>query len=279
MNHPNASLPNILTFMWCIWKSRNDNLFDKKARSPYQVHQMAQAIKNNMEMLDNTHDSSSQIQVRPQDSSLQVSKDQKIGHASLQPGSTLRTDLTISGPKVYSDAALKARRLSGATPKSRSGLGIFYDFQEGQHTTKVLIQASTVSASSPLHAEALALLLAAKIAAALKLSQPTFLTDNLPLAKAVIANSMTDPQVLWEIRGLVSEFKQVSQDLHASVYHINRDLNGVAHNCSQQAFRNLSSEPIFSCISSAHTKGACPTALAIQILDLQGFVLHDVTCL
>ena len=51
MNHPHASLPNILTFMWCIWKSRNDNLFDRKPGSPHQVHHMAQAIRKNMEML------------------------------------------------------------------------------------------------------------------------------------------------------------------------------------------------------------------------------------
>jgi hypothetical protein len=145
--------------------------------------------------------------------------------------------------------------------------------------TKILIQASTLPAPSPLHAEALALILAAKIAAALQLSQPTFLTDNLSLARAAAANSLTDPQVLWEIRNLVAEFKQVSQGLHASIYHIKRDLNGVAHNCSQQASRIFSSEPIFSCMSSAHRNSFCPIALAIQNLDLQGFVLHDVTCL
>jgi hypothetical protein len=52
MNHPNGSIENILSFMWCLWKARNDCLFNKKDNTPSQVHHMTNAIKQNLELLD-----------------------------------------------------------------------------------------------------------------------------------------------------------------------------------------------------------------------------------
>ena len=45
-NHPHATLSNIFTFMWCMWKSRNDKLFQRKESSPLQFFYAAQAIAN-----------------------------------------------------------------------------------------------------------------------------------------------------------------------------------------------------------------------------------------
>jgi hypothetical protein len=56
MNHPYGSLENILTFMWCLWKSRNDCLFNKKDNTPLQVHHMTNAIKQNLKLLDTLPD-------------------------------------------------------------------------------------------------------------------------------------------------------------------------------------------------------------------------------
>jgi hypothetical protein len=80
-----------------------------------------------------------------------------------------------------------------------------------------------------LQAETLALLLASSAASLLQLHHANFLTDNQSLASAAAASSTTDPQVLWEIRPHIAIFKQVSQELASTVYHINRDLNVVAH--------------------------------------------------
>jgi ribonuclease HI len=267
MGHPHASLQNILTFMWCIWKSRNDCLFDRKKGAPHQININAQALSNDLEVQEL---SMPPFQVQRQ---VQTSKD---NHPE-PPGSTIRTDQKITGPKVYSDAAWKTTKSPG-TNENRTGIGIVCHFQEGEHAIKVFVQAYTSLATSPLQAEAWALLLAAKLATALQLHQVSFLTDNLALARAAAASSATDPQSLWKIRSLVSSFKQVSQELQPMIYHITRDLNGVAHNCAQQAIRSSPSGPIFSCISPAHRNMLCPIALALQNSILQGFVLNVVAC-
>ena len=41
MNHSYAYLPNILNFIRCIWKARNDFRFDRKKHLPYQVQIVA----------------------------------------------------------------------------------------------------------------------------------------------------------------------------------------------------------------------------------------------
>lgn len=275
MNHPHASLPNILTFMWCLWKSRNDNLFGRKEGAPHQIQHMAHAIQQNLELVDTLQTSSMQ----EQEANQQI-RDGTRTQPGARPGSTIKTDLSITGPKLYSDAAWKTHKIPGAAGITSTGLGVFCQYQQGRNNVTIFIQSSSSPSSpSPLQAEALALLLAARAASLLQLHHATFLTDNQFLARAAAASSTVDPQVLWEIRPHIANFKQASQELAPTVYHIARDLNAVAHNCAQQVIRQTQSEPIFSCSNSAHTNGTCPTALHLHNLNSQGIVLHTVMCL
>lgn len=53
-SHPHASITNIMTFLWCIWKARNDSLFGRKTNTPPQVHQAMQAIIRSQDLTSYT---------------------------------------------------------------------------------------------------------------------------------------------------------------------------------------------------------------------------------
>ena len=119
-------------------------------------------------------------------------------------------------------------------------------------------------------------MLAVKIADALGLQNPTFLTDNSTLASSAAMVRSNLQQAPWEIRRHLIHFRNLSG---FQIFHIKRDLNGVAHNCAHQALRQSLSQPIFSCSCSAHNRDNCPVILACQNLHFQGIVIHVVQCL
>lgn len=278
MNHPHASLENILTFMWCIWKSRNDNLFDRKQGAPHQVYQAAKAIQKNMEMFDPTAISPLQVQEDPGNEYGNRSHAPNVDPPPPQLGSTLNSDLQIVGAKIFSDASWKSRNISRRTDSQRMGIGLYLQFQVAEASCNVMIPASAEYGASPLKAEATALLLAAKVAQLFQLQGITFLTDNLVLAKASATQSISAQEVPWEIRNDLASFFQVSAQLQASIFHIRRDLNGVAHECAHQALKTNDLEPIFRCSSSAHSNSQCPTYNVLQSANIAGYVLHSVHC-
>jgi ribonuclease HI len=285
MNHPHASLSNILTFMWCIWKSRNDNLFGRKSGEPYQIHHMAQAINQNLEMIDALGVFAMQAQECSKaphtlTSSMQVHDQQNPPEVRLPAyGETLKSDQIIKGSKIYTDAAWKTRKVPGMANRIATGIGIYCDLQEQNNNATIFIQASTSTTRSVLQAEATALLLATKIVSHLGLQKVTFLTDNSSLAKAAASTCASGPQVFWEIRSHIADYLQVTQSLDAAVFHIKRDFNGVAHNCAHQAIRQSLSSPIFSCSNSAHRNSLCPNISMLQSFPIQGYVIHAVQCL
>jgi hypothetical protein len=100
MHHPNGSTQNILTFLWCMWKAMNDCLFNKKDRHPSHIIHMANAIINNMEMtyvvqgiLEHNLPTGSNHKAHPQGPAQDGEK--------LEQGQTLKSDLQITGSKIY----------------------------------------------------------------------------------------------------------------------------------------------------------------------------------
>jgi hypothetical protein len=111
MNHPNATLENVLTFMWYLWKSRNDNLFNEKPGHPTHIYIMANAMQHNLEMVD-------VLQVQEQkttdwytDLSNSRSTTGQFECNQMPPqGHTLKSDLMINGKKIFSDATWKSKK-------------------------------------------------------------------------------------------------------------------------------------------------------------------------
>jgi hypothetical protein len=52
--HPEANLESIGTFLWCLWKSRNDHLFGRKKSAPEQISIHAQALLQDLEVVSLT---------------------------------------------------------------------------------------------------------------------------------------------------------------------------------------------------------------------------------
>ena len=100
IRHPYGSLPNIFTFLWCLWKARNDFLFDRAKSLPHQVQIAALALTSNV------YDNALLLKQAPtptQFSSNQIPL----------PGRTLRSDLLVDGAKIYSVAAFRSYKIPG----------------------------------------------------------------------------------------------------------------------------------------------------------------------
>lgn len=234
-----------------------------------KIQQMANAINHNLEMFN-------AVQV-----SLHNNFRADDNQGNLIQGETLKTDLHIAGTKIYTDAAWKIKNIPGSQGTISTGLGVYCDIQEQDYQGKILIQAATsTKASSPLLAEAMGLNLATQIVKKLQIHEIIMLTDNLTLSRAAAANNISDKRVPWELRDQIANYHRESNNLQVQVYHIKRDLNGVAHNCATQAIRQDVSWPIFSCSNSAHTRiGSCPTVSTLKTFCSPGIVILAVHCI
>jgi hypothetical protein len=52
--HPHASITNLYTSLWCLWKARNHTLFGRKQRRPSQIFAATNAILQGYKLEDTT---------------------------------------------------------------------------------------------------------------------------------------------------------------------------------------------------------------------------------
>lgn len=141
----------------------------------------------------------------------------------------------------------------------------------------VQIQASAPLTDTPLQAEAEALSLAAQLASKLHILRATFLTDCLTLATSAATRNLLDSSTPWSIRKPLAVFFKHSSSLLPQVFHISREINGVAHNVAQQDIHS-NVEPAFSCFASAHRNSSCPVLALLSSFQSQDFVIHAIHC-
>jgi hypothetical protein len=271
MNHPHASLPNIFTFMWCIWKSRNDLLFGRRNGMPYQISINAQALRNNLELYDASSYCIQESRTKHR---------QKTGSETTVPhqGTTISSERIIDGPVIFADASWKCRKVSDADGRQLTGIGVFIRDDSADRKWCIMIQASVAHEHSVFQAEARALLLAATIARILDIRGPTFLTDNQVLAKIAASRKLDHHLLEWNARNSLANFFDVTSNTTPQVFHISRNLNGVAHKCAAQVLRRSLNTPIYACSSSTHSQETCPVVSILKNVNLQDFVLNTAWC-
>jgi hypothetical protein len=133
MNHPKANLNFIATFLWCIWKERNDQHFGRKKMKPEQIAIHAKALLLDLE--------STPLLPSPNKS--------PRAHEQIfvKSGETVSAYFHVSGLNLYVDASWKLRPNQSS---ASAGLGLYLAFPEQGNTSDVLVSASSLAVASPI---------------------------------------------------------------------------------------------------------------------------------
>ncbi|VAI80150.1 hypothetical protein VPH35_125532 [Triticum aestivum] len=193
-------------------------------------------------------------------------------------GRTLKSDLLITGPKIFFDAAFRSSKVLGLLQGAvTTGVGVYLPLPQDRFEINVQIQASALPTTSPLHAEALALSFPAQVASKLNILQPTFLMDCLSLSLVAATGKIVESTTPWSIRKPLANFFKHANNLQPRVFHISREINGMAHNVAHQVLHS-GAEPQVCCFASTHRHSSCPVVSLLSNFQVQEFVIHVVHC-
>lgn len=155
--HPKINLTTLYTFLWCLWKARNDCLFCSKLCKPSQVYASANAIIEETNLED-------------KNSTQQQESDKAQEQLQASTTTTHTHDCNnLTGNVIFCDAAWERRTDSEL---GHAGLGVIITMQDNRHLQRLHVSALSPPVSSPLQAETYGLLLATKLAAG---SEPSLL--------------------------------------------------------------------------------------------------------
>jgi hypothetical protein len=249
--HLQISVSSLYTFLWCIWKARNDSVFCRKACNPSQVYAAAAAIMQGTKI---EFAASSQVRSVTGSDNPQEHADHSVrlqDHGSHQmmpsPGSTITNIANFTGPVIFPDAAWTSGSDGQPTP---AGLGIFIQMRSERRCSQLCISAVSPPVTSAILAEAFSLMLATQVAGLLQLNEVTFLTDSATLAKAAAAHSLMLAPGHWTIRPQLAHMAASPAFDSSRIYHISRNYNFRAHHQAKLALKLQNRTFSFRCLAS-----------------------------
>jgi hypothetical protein len=254
--HPQVNITSLYTFLWCLWKARNDAQFGRKICKPSQVFPIANAI-------------------------MQASKLDEMAtpkeHCFTSPASQLpvpQQDPSLTaGNVIFCDAAWKNE---GSNQSSPAGIGIIIQTEGNQHCRQLHISALSPPVSSPLQAEAFGLLLATMLAEILHIQEPRFYTDCSVLASAVAAKSIFKDSGHWVIRPILAAIRASSTFHGSRISHTNRCFNVKAHHQAKLACKIKIRTLAVRCLST--DSNLCPGRDILSMSSVNPFTLLSVKC-
>jgi hypothetical protein len=254
--HPQVNIASLYTFLWCLWKARNDCLFNRIHSSPGHIFAVSNAIMQGMK-LEGPKPSAGKPSLQQLNSS----------------GPVIHTTSNLEGVTIFCDAAWK---LQQDARTAQAGIGIFIKTEHIGHCNQLYISARSPPASSPLQAEAFGLLLATKVAEILQLQQPHFYTDSSILATAAAATNIVTAPGHWTIRPLIAAIQASSSFQSSRITHLQRSYNTKAHHHARLATRIQTNVVSIRCICSE--SGQCPTQAIFSANSVAPFTLLSVKC-
>ena len=101
--------------------------------------------------------------------------------------------------------------------------------------------------------------------------------DCLSLALVAASGKIRESTTPWSIKKSLANFFKYTTDLHPHVFHISREVDGIAHNLAQQVFRS-NDESQICCFASTHRHTSCPVVSLLSNFQVQEFRIHAIHC-
>jgi ribonuclease HI len=255
-SHPEASVHQIMSILWNIWKAQNDLLFNKKSWSVNKVLFAASSL-----LSASTDEDQLSQSLKPD-----LSSTANFFHASRNTSFVLP-----AGPVAFSDVAFKS------CPSTRvAGLGVY--LMNPDHNSTIYIQASSAHVDSVLQAEAHALVLAGAAVRFLGWNNVTFLSDCKVLVGAAEAADLISKPGHWSARPILAEFFRYRRQQLEHVIRVPRSKNKIAHSIAKRALKYISSSGCsFTCKSSLPSN-TCRCKMALCNLSFPFGKLQSVLC-